>query len=669
MPLRSELLRAALIGGALLLLSPAYAADRQTTERLAGIDADLGGLSRQAATAKANFTTRSELVGVSDARRRYEDALYAYLVGDWEGAASSFYILVQSRAQSNEALARDSEFYLAESIYELGHYRSALEAWQAIIDRPGHPYAPDAVRRSLEVFGILGDNARFDSFYNKYIVSGKVPATDAVNYTLAKSFYRRGERARAKSLFEALPATSSWYSRAHHFLGVMMLAEKNLPQAAAEFQKAAAAPTVDDGQKEVAQEAALALARVYYEQGNFKEATTWYEKIPADSKRYGEALYESIWTHIKQSQWEDARREAQAYLAANPEDEHTESLQLLIGHLHLKTGTWDNALSAYAQVSENYGSVSGRLDEIARDPAQVRLFLDRIQAGEGTAGVPGFAMDMLLEDERTRRATEAWIAVGDQKRELADCNQMIVEIRKVLAIPDRELSSFATARLQIDGMRTLVIRIYNRLIEAEAGWLKPLVSVDQRNEINAILAERDNLAIEIFAANGGQGESRRINAETRYTELRTRLIGMRGSASDAATTGKQIDEMWTRASRVDADAAAARQLVDAGSRQELETVRSKLATTEQRVAALDKEVAAATVKTSDTAVRVIGDGLMELRDAVAADVLAADKGIVDVYWIQKTNANAETERFAEDQAAELQALDERYRRIRQNLGD
>ena len=84
--------------------------------------------------ALCNLSTRaiSGLIGVSEARQRYEDAVYLYLIGDFDTAATSFYILVQSRALGNVDLTRDSEWYLAECLFEMENYRTADEAYKDI---------------------------------------------------------------------------------------------------------------------------------------------------------------------------------------------------------------------------------------------------------------------------------------------------------------------------------------------------------------------------------------------------------------------------------------------------------------------------------------------------------------------------------------------------------
>lgn len=159
----------------------ALAVDKGTSDRLRDLEAEITGLVDEVAALKVNFTERSGLIGVNEARERYEDAVYLYLVGDYEPAATSFYILVTSRALGNGELARDSEWYLAECLFELQNYATAEQAYGAILKvGASHPYMADSVRRLLEIHGLTGDVAAFDLLYNEWIASGRVPPTELV---------------------------------------------------------------------------------------------------------------------------------------------------------------------------------------------------------------------------------------------------------------------------------------------------------------------------------------------------------------------------------------------------------------------------------------------------------------------------------------------------------
>src|SRR4051794_20215025 len=91
------------VGLILALLLPAVArgADRPGPDRLRDLETEASALQGHSEEIRRNFTERSGLIGVGEAHQRYEDAVYLFLVKDYEPAATSFYILVQSRALGN----------------------------------------------------------------------------------------------------------------------------------------------------------------------------------------------------------------------------------------------------------------------------------------------------------------------------------------------------------------------------------------------------------------------------------------------------------------------------------------------------------------------------------------------------------------------------------------
>src|SRR5262245_53177972 len=110
-------------------------------DKLKDLEVEATTLAAAVEELRVNFTDRSGLIGVAEARSRYEDAVYLYLIGDFTSAATAFYILVQSNALGNAELARDADWYFAESLFEIGNYATAIEAYRAIIDAgPAHPY-------------------------------------------------------------------------------------------------------------------------------------------------------------------------------------------------------------------------------------------------------------------------------------------------------------------------------------------------------------------------------------------------------------------------------------------------------------------------------------------------------------------------------------------------
>lgn len=777
MPSSGRLLPATLLL-ALSVGSPAaWAAERGVGVK--ELEAETQDLQKQAEDIRRNFTERSGLIGVTEARERYEDALYLYLVKDYESAATSFYILVQSRALGNMDLARDSEWYLAECLFELGNYRTAEEAYRSIAEKgQQHAYFPDAIRRLLEVYALLGDVERFDRYYNDFIVSGKVPATELINYTLAKSFYRRGEFNRSKSMFDSLPPSSPYYGRARYFLGVLMIREKNFAQAIEEYQRVQAIAPSSPEDQQILELSQLALARLYYETGKFDEANVWYGKIGEQSPYFADKLYESVWTYVKQANtsedeadaqrhWRDALERVGIFLLAFPEHRYTASLKLLQGHLHMKLAAYEDARVAYERVVDEYTPLIARLDAVS-GPDQLRRLLEGASGGD--AGVserlPPFAMGALLSDDSVARAAAAWRSVEDERAELAESERIVKDLEVALSGGGDVLGNFTAARQELASIRGATFSMRDRLLEAEVAWLRTRVPsqnraelaqfqrdrsaalasvseidadaerssdrvqvyeeqirevqqrafrlsqvaleakalaastmeqvsqsklgiseadrvradiVTQQRELDAVLGELESLQGDVVrkrvlrSVEGASGPSvddgRRDAAVGRYAELRRRLQGFRGYVSDAEATAfyAQIDRVWTAVDTLEGSTTETARLLGAAESREIAAVRSRLAREAQRVVELRRDVERGSADAEAIALRAVRTGIRDLGEEFRGDVLEADKGIVDVYWLLKSDASTEMVELGEEQSRLLRELDQQFRLVRENL--
>ena len=784
----------AVLAGLFVVPSLALAAEKVTTDRLRDLEDELGSVSAEVDDTRLNFSERSGLIGVSEARRRYEDAVYAFLVGDYEGAATSFYILVQSRALGNADLAQDSEWYLAECLFELENYRTSEEAYRSIVDKGStHPYFADAVRRNLEVYALLGDDAGFTAYYNTWIVSGKVPATDIVNYTLAKSFSRRGEVARAKSMFDNIGPTSAWYTRARYQLGVLMISEGNLKQAVLEFQKVEAVVVTDTDQKRVHELALLALGRLYYELGDFAQASAYYGKIGAESEEFADKLYESVWSFVKQggaaeaafeaaapnsreaelatvdanARWGDALGQVDNFLMAFPEHRHTAQLHVLQGHLHMKLKGYDAARTAYEEVVASYTPVAARLEELGQGTTEARRFVERMGDTGGTSGLPAYAVQKLLGGDRVSRAISAYLETNRQEQELQRAERDVADLLTALSSEKDSLGMFVAARNQLTTMRGSALAMRSRLLGVELQYLKGRSSGTVRGELVALSAELDKLVesgsasesnvsattdrVQVYEAQVREvqqrafrvqqvaeeaiasgrslaevlsdgssklprAEQERLRAEldvaradlaksageldslqsdvTRkrvmrpletgsvqedqvgragalvsFAKLRARVAGYRRAAqdTDSAATFAQIDRLWTTLDVLEKNSAEAARVVASGEAREGQAVRQRLASTAQKVIELRRDIDGSAVAAELMATRAVLAGLRDLQLEFEADVIDAEKGIVDVYWLRRMENSDERDMLVDERSELLQDLDDRFRVVRENL--
>lgn len=668
--------------------------DPLTVERAASdLDVKISEIQR-------NFTERSGLIGATDARDRYAEGVYQYLVGDYANAASSFYILVNSQALGTPDLARDSEWYLAECLFELGNYRIAVESYRAIVEAgSAHPYFPDAARRSLETYAILGDNKGFDAFYNAYIVSGKVKSTELISYTLAKSFFRRGEDARTKAMFEAIAPNSAYYSRARYFLGVQMIKEGNLTQALTEFMAAEKDPVIDDEHKRVHELAQLAIARLYYEAGDTAQATVWYGKVSKGSPNFADQLYESAWALIRQANdvaearekadiaaaelalsrgekeivddnrltpdeakiWSAAAVQVTLFLEQFPQHRETASMKLHRGHLQMKLRDYDEAEVNYQKVVAEYEPVVNKLSEIEGDQKITARFLDELSDDKKAASedlLPGYAEELLLSRSDVRRASDAWGELQSQRAELAESDQLVATLNAAMGKGTNRLGNFVTARQQLEGLSDSVASLQRRVVDAEILAIRS-ADPSSRSDMTALQKRCDKA----FEEDAGGADNARMVAT--LVDLRNTLRGYRSKLSDAAPL-VGIDKLWTTVSALQNRLTETQALLVASEAREMSAVQKSLEFTTAKVSVLHTEVANQTTKVDGLARLAVQQGVHAVADTFRNDVLTADKGIVDVAWLRKGATTDQMELLTKEQQALMKSIKEQYANLRTN---
>lgn len=447
------------------------------------VEAKLESLERE-------YSHRRGLIGAHTAEGRFEDGVFAYLVEDYEKAAVTFYTLVESDALTDPALARDAEWYLAECLLEFRNTRAAVEAYQRIIDfGQAHPFFSDAVRRQLEAYGYLKDSEGFYGVYNRYIVTAIVPTTDKVKYSMAKSFYHQGDWTRAKALFAEVSGESDMYTRARYFLGAILVAEGQLESSIPQFERVTQymPPVTAMGYRgvggiqefaamrelegDVVEMANLALGRVHYELGKLNEALRYYQAVPTESVYFTDQLYELVWVHLKREQWLEAISQIEIFLIAFPDHHYAFQLRLLLGHLHMRRGSYERALGTYEKVVEQYGPIRDHLASIEASSTQPDDFFQALvessDPNDVDPSIPAFAVHLLSDDKMVSRAVDVSRELVRQEDDLEFARGLIDEIGPALGQGAQAIGTFRAGRSQVGGVRNDSIKLRLDVLDAE----------------------------------------------------------------------------------------------------------------------------------------------------------------------------------------------------------
>jgi tetratricopeptide (TPR) repeat protein len=539
-------------------------ASGEVRAEIAGVESTVDEVATEARTLELEVAPSHARLSPSAALQRYQDAVYLYLIGEHAEAAESFFALVMTDALENSGLETDAEWYLAESLFEMGSAEIAEATYRRMSAVPGHPFREDSVRRLLEIYTRDEDSARFDALYQTEILRGDVQPSDLILYAVGKAFYIKEDWAKAKSYMMEIGLDSAYFGRARYFLGAMFVAQGGdvaLRESIPYFQEIVALEASNLVDRQVQDLALLALARVYYEFGEFQQAVESYTDVGSETGFLDEKLHELVWANIKQGEYDRALDAVDIFLLAFPEHHYASDLQLVRGHLLYRDASYEEALAAYRLVVDDYAPVRdrfGRLAEATDDSSayfdEVReLDRDDLYAPRNDDELPAYAVARMLADGSFRRALSIYDELALQEQALSESETLVEQLQAALGGGDAVVDLVGLRR-RVAGARTRGLAARIDLLEAEASWLEAagdgagavaglrerLQTLSRDNDRAADRFERVALDAEVAWRLVGQAEEGLANVQDDLDALSSRMEDGADELSqaelDAATT-------------------------------------------------------------------------------------------------------------------------------------
>ncbi len=517
----------------------------------AGVDADLseidanvaslartsGDLDRRLASAGRGFLAGDAAV------LRFEDCVFADMIGEHQRAAEGFFALVSSGALDGTPLQADAEFSFAESLRAMGNLETAESRYLLIAESPNHPFRSESVRRLLELYA---DSGRSDAFYRWFeseILRGKVAANPKIQYAVGRSFYRQGDMGKAKAYLDEVPPGNAWFGRARYLLGSIAVRAKDLDSALVHFREVLDETHAATADAAVVDYARLAEARVLYEKGEFLDAAVVYSLVSRAEDRFADRLYETVWTFVQLEDWDAALRSVEMFALAFPEHAYTAQLRLLSAHLLVARKDHDGAAEGYERVRRDYEPLRTRLGELAREPQRAAEFYGRaLTFGAEEAeleGVPTYAVAMLLAEDEVQRAVDNGQEVANELADVAVSESLVRELRLVL---DHRagLTSFEQMRFELVEAQTMALAERLRLLGAEAEFRRTprgpsweSASIQVKATLDRISAARRDL--EAYERSVGELQIRANELSSDVASLESDLATVRVATQMGAT--------------------------------------------------------------------------------------------------------------------------------------
>jgi TolA-binding protein len=337
---------------------------------------------------------------------------------------------------------REAMFYLAESLY-LGKNPAAARGWYETLAKDGldAPFARDAAVRLIQVESEAGDDAAVDADYRRYIApagaSAGGPVEPSVAYALAKSYWHRGDLAKADGLFSRFDADGEKGRQARYFRAVILLKQGDRAGAETSFRELAALAPKNEEQQAVADQSFLALARLLQDRGVYREAAAEYDKVSDGSPAKADALYEQSWALLKAGRYREASDDLDLFLVSFPDHPLIPRVKLLKGRALLALDQDDEAHEAYKGFLAEYAPVPARLQQLLGAHHDPKSFLAAIDAAEGergmSRGLPRPAVDAALARPAVKRAVALATALHQDRTSLADGRALVPVLSDALS--------------------------------------------------------------------------------------------------------------------------------------------------------------------------------------------------------------------------------------------
>jgi hypothetical protein len=163
-------------------------------------------------------------------------------------------------------------------------------------------------------------------------------------------------------------------------------------------------------------------------------------------------------------------------------------------------------------------------------------------------------------------------------------------------------------------------------------------------------------------------DPRRAELERGFEALHLSLRELRGGvSSDGASALARVDQQWLRATEFDLRAQQVLGTLARVEGQERLLLEQKLGQETGQLTRLEGSVSGTRTSAETLAVEVTRQTIGQLEDQLDQTIMQADMGVVDVYWMRRSELTEEMTRLARERAQQVEELDSRFKLIRQKL--
>jgi tetratricopeptide (TPR) repeat protein len=352
------------------------------------------------------------------------------VTGNTQIAATRLFRIVESPRFAKVAYAPEyanAELALGRALVRAGGYASAQRyllrtlgrgpkssffapAYRAMIDIALETREQAATLATLDALGAdlqargLGDLPR-DSRAEHAYLAGKVA-------------YEKGDLPGAESQFQNVDRQSRFFAAALYFRGLaharkghFASARRSLCEIVEQVDQSRFTFFIDGRYFAIKDLAYLALGRIAHEQGKYDDSYYFYFRVPEDSERLPDALFEASWSMFQKGEYEAASAFLEQFDRSFPKSPLAPDVLLLHAMIDLKSCAFDKTRSELEELVRVYKPLQAEVASLIKDPSKRRVIYKRLLSKKEIGGAGDPIVDLLKIDPKFHRYVADLVAL------------------------------------------------------------------------------------------------------------------------------------------------------------------------------------------------------------------------------------------------------------------
>ncbi len=493
----------------------------------------------------ARYLGDLEKAGVVEQQSASLDSLRAALVGaeqdlatgNVQTATTRLFGLVESSTYArfkNDPEYQNAELTLGRALVKGGAYGSAERYLDRVLRRGSNtPFFATAYRAMLDIALETHDEAAILAHLDELAGATRLPKDSANEraYLAGKALYNLGQFAAAARELSAIDRQSRFFASSLYFRGLVdartrhfASARRNLCEIVEQADSDHFTFFVDGRYWAIKDLAFLALGRIAHEQGRYDDAYYFYFRVPEDSERLPDALFEAAWSMFQKGEYEAARAFIEQFDHAFPDSPLGPDVLLLHAMIDLKSCRFDRVRSTLDVFVNTYAPIETEVARLIAEPERRRALYRRLLGRQQIGRARDPIVELLKLDARFYRYF-AYLTSLDREAGL---------LPQEIAVWD-ELTAARSGNRGATARGAQATEAAQLLADAQALAAESRSEPDLHDQAADLLAAAHQAARPVSLQGPFADEAERLQALSQQTrQLRARLVDATSAIAEAA---------------------------------------------------------------------------------------------------------------------------------------